>query len=165
MPSTETFAANHGQKRSLGRPLRSASSTISMPRVSSVSALVDDAVAGTSVAIVCLLRAGTRSRLFLGVPEQDGSDDLPETRSGGGGYSPDLVGVAAGGAVLERLDGGHDGEAEHGQPELAGGDHLRHGGHADEVRAEGPQHPRLGDGLEVGAAQDRVDPFLEIWVG
>lgn len=34
MPKTETLAANHGQKRSRGRAVRSDSSMISMPVVS-----------------------------------------------------------------------------------------------------------------------------------
>src|SRR3982751_1101660 len=105
MPSTDTLAANHGQNRSRGRPLRSASSTISMPRVSSVKPLVDGLdVAGTSVATGCLLRAG--AGLDRSVREQDGSDDPPQPGSGGSRHLEDLVGVHTWGAVLERFDGG-----------------------------------------------------------
>ena len=40
MPNTDTFAANQGQKRSLGEAVRSASSMISMPVVSTPSRCV-----------------------------------------------------------------------------------------------------------------------------
>src|SRR3954468_8181942 len=98
MPRTDTLAANHGQNRSRGRPLRSASSTISMPRVSRVNPLVDGVdVEGTSVAIGCLLRAVTGLDVDVGVPEQDGSDDPPEACSRGRRDPDDLVHVHAGG--------------------------------------------------------------------
>src|SRR5919202_5370613 len=62
IPSTDTFAANHGQKRSRGRPLRSASSTTSMPRVSSPSV---PAGAFTCVAIVHVSLERVRTRAIV----------------------------------------------------------------------------------------------------
>src|SRR3954451_2126532 len=119
MPRTDTLAANHGQNRSRGRPLRSASSTISMPRVSRVNPLVDGLdVAGTSVAIGCLLEAGAGLAGTVCVPEQDGSDDPPEACSSGRRDADDLVGVHAGGPVFERLDGGDNRQAEDAEAEL-----------------------------------------------
>ena len=65
MPKTDTLAANHGQKRSRGEAVRSASSMISMPVVSTprrrVSAMVDVLMGGAWQTTAPCGRCRTRS--------------------------------------------------------------------------------------------------------
>ena len=51
------------------------------------------------------------------------------------------------------------GQAEHTEPHVAGGDHFQHGRHADQVGAKGTVGADLGGGLEGRPEQAGVDAF------
>ena len=53
------------------------------------------------------------------------------------------------------------GEAEHSQSHVSGGDHLEHRRHADQVGAEGAVGADLGRGLERRPEQAGVDPLAD----
>ena len=52
---------------------------------------------------------------------------------------------------------GHDREAQHLEPAMAGADRLRHRRHADQIGAERPKRPDLGRGLEGRPERGEVD--------
>ncbi len=56
-------------------------------------------------------------------------------------------------------------DRQHLGAEVAGGDRFQGRGHADQVGAEGAEHPDLGRGLVVRAGQRRVDALGQAGVG
>ena len=76
---------------------------------------------------------------------------------GGGQHLPvveRLTGEAGGGVGDQRY-------RQHLRAEVARGDRLEHGGHADQVGARGAQHPDLRGRLVVRPGERGVDAFLE----
>ena len=52
---------------------------------------------------------------------------------------------------------GHQGESQHLQPGLSGGDGLERGRHPDQVSPQQSCHPHLSGGFVLGAAELHVD--------
>src|SRR6478735_1932926 len=116
MPNTDTFAANHGQNRSRGRAVRSDSSMISMPVVSTPSRRVCSSPDAGVVVLLMTASYGRERR--VGRPQRGRA---PSRRAYGAPDRPLLVVrraararvlASAGGAALGvvgvvRLDPGH----------------------------------------------------------
>src|SRR3546814_1812750 len=71
------------------------------------------------------------------------------------------VGVVEVAAAEARCEVGDERQAEHLGSDVARCDHLVHRRHADEVGAEGAQHPDLSRRLVVGSGEAGVDALLE----